>query len=113
MVFRFVLEEGKTNPNITNTKGRPILLEIAGRGNIEMIKLYLSRGGKLNVKDRDSKWNALHFAVNSNQLETTKFLVAVGINFKKKSHIGKSPLELAKEGNKANIVNFLQEVEQE
>jgi len=103
------LEKG-INPNINDSEGHPILFRMVPFGNDEMIELYLSKGGNLNVIDQD-KWNALHCCVLNGHLETTKYLVSVGIDYKAKDMNGRTPLELAKQRKKMEIIDFLEEVQ--
>lgn len=77
-----------------------------------MIELYLEKGGKLNVTN-ETKWNALHYSAYRDHLETSKFLVYVGIEYNAKNSDGKTPLDLAKADKIVKVVQFLQEVEKE
>jgi len=88
------------------------LLEIIRKGNKELVQLYYSKGGNVHVMDKE-KWNALHYSASSlkNQLETTKYLISVGVDYKANNYNGKTPLELAKQNKNMEIVQFLKEVE--
>lgn len=110
-VIKFLLEEG-INPNINDSEKFPILATLAFNGNLEMIELYLKKGGKLNVVDEINGWNALHYSASNAmhdsaqnpQLETTKFLISIGVDYKHISHNGKTPLMLVKNKRKTTAV---------
>jgi len=103
------LEKG-VNPNINDSVGIPILCRMAIFGNDDMIELYLSKGGNLKVIYEEIKWNALHCCAYNGYLETTKYLISLGIDYKAKDMIGKTPLDLAKDRNKTEIIEFLEKV---
>lgn len=77
-----------------------------------MIESYFKMGGDLNVVDK-MNWNALHYSASFDQLDTTKFLVSIGVDYKAKDFKGKTPLDDATSQKNKNIkiVEFLQEVE--
>jgi len=104
------LDQGNVNPNI-NSNGFHVLLLLATNGNKEMIELYFSKGGNLNVVDVN-KSNALHSSAYRGHLETTKYLVSIGIDFKAKNGVGKTPSDLARQNKMFEVLKFLQEVEQ-
>jgi len=104
------LEKG-INPNIKDSDGIPILCRMAHYGNNEMIELYLSKGGNLNVID-ETELNALHYCARYGQLKTIKYLISLGIEYTATDKYGRPPLELAKQwNNNSEIVKFLEEVE--
>jgi len=104
------LEKG-INPNINDPYGDAILFTFARNGNIEMIELYLSKGGNINVIDENNNRNALHYSAFYGKLETAKYLVSIGIDYKAKDIDGKTALDLAIQENKTKILEFLQEIE--
>jgi len=109
-VIKILLDSG-VNPNINDKDGNPILLLMARRGNLEMIKLFIEHNGDIHLKDQTLK-NALHFSAFYGHFELTKYLVSVGVNYKAESNRGKTPLKLAEEqGSPPELVSFLREVE--
>jgi len=109
-IIRFLLNEG-VNPNVKDQSGWPILLNLARFGNKEMIELYLTSGGDVHAVDVN-KSNALHYcsAYNGN-LETMKYLISLGVDYKAKNENGKTPLEFAIQNHNNELADFLKEVE--
>lgn len=111
MAAKFLLEEGKVNPNVNGSDDLPILLDLASKGNMTMIELYFRFGGNMHATNEKTKWNALHYTAQNGHLEATKFLVAFGVPCFAKGQDGRSPLDLASQHNQLHVVKFLQEVE--
>jgi len=109
-IIQFLLEEG-INPNVLTPDGHSILLRMAMNGNNELIELYFSKGGNIHVMNQKTKDNVLHYSAYYAQLETTKYLVSLGVDYKAKNVEWKIPLDYAKEVNRTENVEFLQDVE--
>ena len=105
------MEEGKVNPNINDPFGWPLLNRLSFFRNNEMIELYLSKGGDLHIVHANFKWNALHYSSYYGNLETTKYLVSIGVDYKAKNITNKTPTDLAKEAERFEVFQFLQQVE--
>lgn len=107
----FLLEEGKVNPNINDSDGVPILLRMAEHGNPNLIGLYFAKGGNLHVINETNNRNAIHYCVISKvDLNTIRYLISLGVDFKAKDGQGMSPLDLAEPGP---TEKFLRDAEKE
>jgi ankyrin repeat protein len=109
-VARFLIEEGKVD---VDCKGGIPILEVAAQGSNKMIEYFNSIGANINAKRENFDWNALHFAAANGHSETVKLLVSLGCDFKAQDWKGKTPLEVAQQQNKKEVVEFLKKVEQQ
>lgn len=104
------MKEG-VNPNAKDDQGVPVLLRMVTTKNLDLISLYLSKGGNLQITSDRSQSNALHYAAHQGDLEMSKYLVSVGIDFKLQDKQGRKPVDDASSQHKLAVVQFLQEVE--
>ena len=72
-------EDTKFNIDEINEDGLTALQNSCFIGNIEMVKLLVSYGGNLKIKDRDG-WSLLHASVMAGNFSLVKFLVESGLN---------------------------------
>lgn len=108
-ICQYLLEQRKVNPNINDAKGIPILMKMAEQGSKEIIELYISCGGDLNVVDINKR-NALHFSAEAGKLQITQFLVSLKVDFQAKNSNGKTPRDLAKAESNDLVFKFLTKV---
>jgi ankyrin repeat protein len=108
--MRYLIEEGKVDPDCKEF-GFPPICGASSEGYNKMIEYLVSIGANINAKDKYDQ-NALHHAVIYGQLRTMQLLISLGANFNVKNYDAKTPLQLAQEENKKEIVEFLKEVEQ-
>lgn len=110
-IIKYLLIEESVDPNIKDSEGSDLLFELAANGNIEMIELYLEKGGKLNVLNVESGTNPLHLAASFGELDACRLLVSRGIDFKLKDKDGKTAIDQAKSRNKIQVVDFLTKIQ--
>ena len=87
-------EDTKFNIDEINEEGLTALQNSCFIGNIEMVKLLVSYGGNLKIKDRDG-WSLLHASVMAGNLAMVKFLVESGLNIGSKTDKQEIPLDFA------------------
>lgn len=105
--MKYLWTQGKVKPEITDQFGRPVFLKLAEKGRIDLITLYASLGGNVNVLHPSIGGNALHFAALTDKVDTCKLLVvSLGIDFKLKNSNGKTAFDLAPKNTET--FNFLQ-----
>jgi len=83
------------NADIIDFYEQPILFEFIQNRNKEMIELLALKGGNIHILN-DRNWNALHFSASNGDLQITKYLVSLGIDYKAKNKHGKTPIDVAK-----------------
>lgn len=109
-IMKWLLIDGKVNPNIVNANSDPLILQLSEKGNIELIQLYLEKGGNLHSVNEESGNNALHMSAFHDQMETTKFLISHGIDFKLKNAENSTAYDYAKENELVEMSLFLHSV---
>ena len=87
-------EDTKFNIDEINEEGLTALQNSCFIGNIEMVKLLVSYGGNLKIKDRDG-WSLLHAAVMAGNFSLVKFLVESGLNIASKTDKKEIPIDFA------------------
>jgi hypothetical protein len=105
-VVKYLLEEGKVDADCKDF-GTPPLFPAAETGNTKLIEYLLSVRANINMKREGTNWNALHYAVHYGEFKAVKLLVSKGCDFNAKDKKGKTPLLLAEEKQKQQIVAFL------
>jgi len=86
----FVLLQ-KQNPNVPFENGKTLLHYAANRGHIEIVRLLLENGAKINVQDKDKK-TPLHEAMTYHHDRVARLLIEKGANVNLKDKEGKTPL---------------------
>ena len=86
--------------------GWAALHQAAENGRIEVARLLIERGTKVNVKSQKG-WTALHLAAENGHIEMVKFLIERGAEVKAKSQKGWTALHLAAENGHIEMVKFL------
>jgi ankyrin repeat protein len=74
-------------------QGSTLLHEAANKGNIESIKLLLSRGADINVRDKIFGRTPLHVAARSNHTDVAELLLSHGALVNAKDDKGLTPLD--------------------
>ena len=77
-----------------DTFGATAMMLASGKGRVDMMKLLLANGSKINTRD-DGGWTALMHAVLMEQLEAATFLVEAGIDLDAQNNDGCTALMLA------------------
>mmetsp|Transcript_11672 Transcript_11672/g.32508 ORF Transcript_11672/g.32508 Transcript_11672/m.32508 type:complete len:311 (+) Transcript_11672:71-1003(+) len=88
------------------------LREFASQGNYEGVENLLSSSTPPNVnsKDPSNGWTALHYAAVGNHRRIAERLVASGAKMDTECFMGKTPLQLAREQNSRDVLQFLEDV---
>jgi len=106
--------------NAKNSSGGTPLHVAANKGVKEIVELLLTKGAEVNVKDWVRVKNGseeyhfaenntpLHYAVESGSIETVELLLTAGAGVNEKNHYGLTPLDLAKEGGKPEMIALLE-----
>lgn len=89
-------EDTKFNIDEINEDGLTALQNSCFIGNIEMVKLLVSYGGNLKIKDRDG-WSLLHAAVMAGNFNLVQFLVESGLNICSKTDTQDMPIDFAED----------------
>ena len=88
---------------------RTILQYFSSVGNKEAVIILLEANVNLNAQDNFGQ-TALHWAARKGQLEVLKVLLEAGSDRKVIGILGKTAADLAKENNKTQCVEYLQEL---
>lgn len=65
------------NVKIAGT-GKNVLMLACELGQLDVVRLLVDRKSKLNEKDTESEWSALHYAVYNNNLDAVSVLLEAG-----------------------------------
>jgi cytohesin len=76
------------------TKSTHPLHEAAAAGDVDQVKLLISKGADVNEKDKDG-WTPLHSAANYGRKDVAEVLIAKGANINETDVSGQTPLHLA------------------
>lgn len=95
--------------NLVNTKEESPLI-IACRENLKIsARILVENGANVNVIDKITGNNALHYAAEFGNLELTKLLITKSINFKLLNKEGQSALNIALKKGHSHVFNFINE----
>jgi len=100
-------EDAKFNIDEINEEGLTALQNSCFIGNIEMVKLLVSYGGNLKIKDRDG-WSLLHGAVMAGNFSLVQFLVESGLNINSKTDRKETPIDFA--NNKEMLIYLVKKM---
>lgn len=95
----------------TKTATTP-LITASGKGNVEMMKLFIERGARLNAQENNRARHShtpLHAAVTSKSAEAVKLLLAAGADISLKDKNKLTPLQLAQKNKLKDIVQLLEQ----
>lgn len=99
---------GALGVNEVDEAGSTALMYAAGGGKLEMTKLLVEKGARIDVMDH-SRWNALMLAALNGHAETVKLLVDNKANVDARNGNGNTPLMLAAEKGHLETVQVLVE----
>lgn len=106
-IEELILRGGDVNyKNNAIVNPMPILIEVAGTGDVECLELFIKHGAKINSSDRFGI-TALHTAAWNNLTECVKSLVKNGANINQKTTDGNTALHLVAAENNANLLAYL------
>ncbi|NXN89694.1 DAPK1 kinase, partial [Bombycilla garrulus] len=92
--------------NQPNKHGTPPLLIAAGCGNIQMLRLLLKRGSRIDIQDKAGS-NAIYWASRHGHIETLKFLSDNECPLDIKDKSGETALHVAARYGHVDVVQFL------
>ena len=105
-LIKILLECGASTHNTTGITGRTPLHKAASNGHIETVKLLISKGADVNIKDENG-WTPLHLATLNRHLKLVKLLVSKGANINTESDYAYTPLQFALSSKHTKIAEFL------
>ncbi len=105
-VVRLLLERGADVAQVARNPMRIQALHAAVTGNAEAVKLLVDAGAPVNAK-QDQGWTPLHEAVNRNDLEMTRYLLAHGADPRQQNDAGTSAIGLAAEKGFVEVLKLL------
>ncbi|KAA0202889.1 hypothetical protein HAZT_HAZT002366 [Hyalella azteca] len=91
------------DPNANNYEGLTALHNCCIDGNIEMVKLLLDHGAKVNVSDKDG-WTPLHAAATCGFTDIVKALIKAGAELLAINGDGDMPFDIAEDENTLNVI---------
>jgi 26S proteasome non-ATPase regulatory subunit 10 len=88
-------------------ESRPEITQAATEGNIEKIKLLLSKGANPNLKDEDERI-PLHWAASAGRLEAVELFASLSnVAINSQDDAGWTPLMTAASAGHIDVVSFL------
>lgn len=96
------------NPDERDSYGGTALHAAMFQKNIEIVKLLIKKGFKVNAIGPKNGYTPLHDAVWADNLSALKLLVENGGDLSIKGHDGYTPLDKAKAEGKKDIVKYLE-----
>ncbi|XP_069594215.1 CARD- and ANK-domain containing inflammasome adapter protein-like [Ranitomeya imitator] len=97
--------------NVVNSSGETLLHVAASNGHVPVIEFLLSKGAKVDAKDKKRR-TPLHRAAENGHVEAARVLLRAGANIYSLDNDSHSPLHLAAQNNHHHLVKlFLQEEE--
>jgi ankyrin repeat protein len=84
------------------------LLGAAASGDIDAVKLFLSKGDDINIRGNNGDTPLLIAARNGHE-DLVKLLIEKGANINASNNRGRTPLAVAKQGKHAEVINILRQ----
>lgn len=85
-------------------------LHYAAAGNhVEIAKFLIENGADINLKTATDGKSALHWGAFHGHLPVVELLISKGANINDKDDDGYTPLDIAKQTEKRNLIHFLEE----
>ncbi len=103
---RLLLARGADASQVARNPMKIQALHSAVTGSFESVKLLVEAGAPVNGK-QDKGWTPLHEAVNRNDLEMTRYLVAHGADPRLQNDEGKSAIGLAADKGFGEVLKVL------
>jgi len=109
-VIKYLVSQG-ADVNVKNNHDYTPLHEvILHSGNVEVLEYLVSQGADVNVKNNNG-YTALHFVVMYiGNVEVLKHLISQGADVNVISNWNTTPLDLARERNKTDMIQYLESV---
>lgn len=86
--------------------GKPLLNELVRWGQFKQARLVLARGANPNVPD-ERGWTSVHQVVSRGNVKMLAELMASGGDGGRRDHLGKTPLDMAREAGRSDLVVLL------
>jgi ankyrin repeat protein len=103
---RLLLARGADAAQVARNPMQVQALHSAVTGSLDSVKLLVEAGAPVNAKQHQG-WTALHEAVNRNDLEMTRYLVAHGADARLQNDEGKSAIGLAADKGLVEVLKAL------
>jgi len=84
------------DPNQINSYGDPVLSVAAAEDSVEIIKLLLANGARINSSNQFSGMSALHVAITQNKPQVVKLLLECGADANAMDFHYRTPLDVAR-----------------
>lgn len=95
------------DPNLPNSKGVPLIITAAEKGNADAVQMLLSRGIEINQPSSTTGDTAIIAATRNGNVEMTLLLMGGGADVNSRNRYGATPLLGAIEASNRDIVNVL------
>lgn len=103
-----VLDSFEVDIDARGPEGRTALMDLASRGDIEMVKLLIDHDAEVELSEWSRSDTALHYAIKGKHEDVVKLLLDNKANINKPDSDGTKPLHLASlSGNKKIVEDLL------
>jgi len=107
-IVKLLLDKG-ANPNtLDQWMGANAGHKAGFWGRAEVMKVLTTHGLDLNAQGGYNGYTALHDAVAQNHVDTVKVLIQAGARTDIRGHDGKTPLDIAKQGGKTELIRIFE-----
>jgi len=97
----------KVNATCASLDLETALHKAAEKGNIEIVKLLLENGAKIDVEDTEG-WRPLHMAAWNGEQKVVKLLLEKKADVNAQNKYGKIPLSMAYQNQHASVVKLIE-----
>ncbi|MCG8698482.1 MAG: ankyrin repeat domain-containing protein [Bacteroidales bacterium] len=87
----------------------PIASFVGGSDNPGLTEFLIENGLNLNIIDKETGRNSLHFAAMYGYENTSRMLLKKKININHRDNWGNTPLDLAKKNNHYNVYSIIKQ----